>query len=247
MATFQVKQALSSVDSHVPSLTGFTETPKRSFDTPSSQRRALSSLVAVLIHSSGMHQSCSSQWGLGTCKNHVSSPCSAHKLPLEISFLFFLVFPPVLTWVIVQWPLFSACMSTALTQPPTHAPREPWNPPLAAAGRSRRSKSFYTLSWHWLSRHLAAQSTQVPTVFAHISPLQSQRHPNSLVLHATEQRHHYMCWPELLLALSLKQQHVAPAQRPKAKIIQTSPKAWACPLSGPGCPQVVGAPRPWWI
>lgn len=189
MATFQGKQDLSSVDSHVPGLTGFTERPKRSFDTPSSAKKCFIQLGCCphlqFWDAPVLQQPMGCVLGLSTCKNHVPSHCSAHKLPLEISNLFFLGFPPVLTWVTVQWLLILHEHSPATAS--HSSPREPWNLPLAAAGRSQRSKSVYTLSWQWLYRHLAAQSIQAPTVFTHTSLLQSQRHPNWLVLHTTEQ------------------------------------------------------------
>lgn len=129
MATFQGKQDLSSVDSHVPGLTGFTERPKRSFDTPSSAKKCFIQLGCCphlqFWDAPVLQQPMGCVLGLSTCKNHVPSHCSAHKLPLEISNLFFLGFPPVLTWVTVQWLLLSACMSTALPLPPTHPQESP--------------------------------------------------------------------------------------------------------------------------
>lgn len=58
------QKALSTVHSHVPGLTGFTERPGRSFDTPANAWSALSIPVAILSHSSGMLQFHSKQWAV---------------------------------------------------------------------------------------------------------------------------------------------------------------------------------------
>lgn len=111
---------------------------------------AFSSSAALLIHSSGMHPSCSNWWawdlGLWTCKTHVPSPCSAHTLPLEISYLsFLLIFPAVLTRVTIRQPLFSACISPALPRPPTQPLWEPEAAVFATGRPWRSSKPCYSL------------------------------------------------------------------------------------------------------
>lgn len=77
-----------------------------------------------------------------------------------------------------------------------HSPSRASHPAPGEAGEEQQEPHLPQRSQR-LCRHLAAQSTQTPTVLTHLSPLRSQRHSNRLVLqHTTEQLTHYVWQPE---------------------------------------------------
>lgn len=110
-------------------------------------------------------------------KSHVPSPCSAHRLPLEISYLLlFLVFP-------LFWP-----ESGTMHFPPSRCEQSPAMVlhPLCespeASSETEQQEFLHPPSWHWFFRHLLAQRPRPAAVLTHPSLLQSQSHPNWSVL-----------------------------------------------------------------
>lgn len=163
---------------------------------------SLSSSAAVLIHGSGTSQSCSNCWALSLVWD-LQDPCPKSLFCSQTTpwnkLLVFSWFPPCPD---LNHRTMTSFLSLREHSPATasHSPPwEPWNLPwLQQGGHGGTLKFLLPQSWHWFSRDLAAQSTQAPTVLTCLSPLQSQRHPNLLVLWCTtERRHHYACQPEL--------------------------------------------------
>lgn len=189
---------------------------------------AFSSSAALLIHSSGMHPSCSNWWagdlGLWTCKTYVPSPCSAHTLPLEISYLsFLLIFPAVLTRVTIRQPLLSACISPALPRPPTQ-PCGSLKLLCLQQGGHGGAASPSTLSEFTpvFQTPGCLKHTRAYCSHSHFSPPKPKA-SKLISLAAHNRKSTPLCLSArthlLLLALPLKQQCKAPDWRPRVKII----------------------------
>lgn len=159
----------------------------RSFDKPANTWSALSILVAILTHSSGLHQSHSKQWAMSLVQRLARAMPQVPALPLEISYLLlFLVFPQF--WpesCTMHFPLSLCEQSPAMVFHPLCESPE-------ASSDMEQQEFLHPQSWHWFFRHLAAQRTQPAAVLTHFSLLQSQSHPNWSVL-----QHHCVCQPEL--------------------------------------------------
>lgn len=180
-------------------------------------------LTHLLMHGRAFSSS-AGDLGLGTCKTHVPSSCSAHTLPLEISYLsFLLVFHPILTRVTIQQPLFSACVSPALPQPPTQACgslKLLWlqrGGHGGAASPSTPSELMLVFQTPGCPKHTTAYCSH-----PHLSPPKPKA--SKLISRAAYNRTStplcLLAWTRLLLlAHPLKQRCKTPDRRPRVKII----------------------------